>query len=302
MQPYTYLTMEAQNFFNRQPSTVKGIFNSETQHYKRLLYNEVYSRYEFGLPKNWALNWFRLWLFQFGSIGAIYTNRFGWLPLPYGIRALDVQYQPRELTFSSPMLESEKIGIVGINCCIIKCFDDFYGFDHIVTRYAEMLAQCDRNINVNLITTMTNKVFAAKNKKQADDFKESIAKATQGEPVVFELEDGFEDVSIRDILGDAKADFVADKTMILKRLIVNEFLTYIGLNNANIDKRERLNGDEVNANNEEVKSIASVVLENLQKGFEELRTLTGLPESEVYAKFRDFGDKEGNYETYTLRD
>ena len=301
MQPYTYQNLEALDFFNRQPSTVKGVFNATTAHYKRLLYNEIYARYEFGLPKNWALNWFRLWVFHYGSIGAIYTNKFGWLDLPYGIRALDVQYQPRELTFTSPMLE-EKIGIVGINCTIIKCFDDFYGFDHIVTKYAEMLAQCDRNINVNLITTMTSKIFVAKTKKQADDMKEQIAAASQGNPVVFTLSEGLEDTSIRDILGDAKADFIADKTMILKRLIINEFLTVIGLNNANIDKRERLNGDEVNANNEEVKSIASIVLENLQEGFKELRLLTGLPESEVYVKFRKFeGEEDETNETNIIR-
>lgn len=287
-QPMGYMAQSFTSFFNMQPSTVKGIFNAATAHYKRILYNEVKSRYEFGLPKNVAMNWFRFWTFEFGSICFIYTREFGWIAQPYGVSALDLNYQPKEVTVSNPNLPETKRGLVGINAVIVHCFDDYYGFDSIVTKYAEMLAQCDRNINVNLMTSLSSKLFAAKNKKQADDMKLALAQASQGEPVVFELEEGIDGLDVKSIMGDFKSEFIADKTMIVKRLIINEFLTVVGLNNANIDKRERLNGDEVNANNEEVKSIASIVLENLEEGFKELRLLTGLSESECYVKFRQF--------------
>ena len=287
-QPMEYMAQSFTSFFNMQPSTVKGIFNAATAHYKRILYNEVKSRYEFGLPKNVAMNWFRFWTFEFGSICFIYTREFGWIAQPYGVSALDINYQPKEVTVSNPNLPDTKRGLVGINAVIVHCFDDYYGFDGIVTKYAEMLAQCDRNINVNLMTSLSSKLFAAKNKKQADDMKLALAEASQGNPVVFQLEEGIDGLDVKSIMGDFKSEFIADKTMIVKRLIINEFLTVIGLNNANIDKRERLNGDEVNANNEEVKSIASIVLENLEEGFKELRLLTGLSESECYVKFRKF--------------
>lgn len=287
-QPMDYLAQSFTAFMNQQPSVVKGLYNTATQHYKRILYNEVKSRYEFGLPKNVAMNWFRFWTFEFGSICFIYTKEFGWIAQPYGVSALDINYQPKEVSVSNPSLPEVKRGLVGINAVIIHCFDDYYGFDNIVTKYAEMLAQCDRNVNINLMTSLSSKIFAAKDKKQADDMKQAIADATQGNPTVFVLEEGLEGIDIKSIMGDVKNDFIADKTVIVKRLIINEFLTVVGLNNANIDKRERLNGDEVNANNEEVKSIASIVLENLQEGFKELRLLTGLSESECFVKFRDF--------------
>lgn len=287
-QPIGYMAQSFTSFFNMQPSTVKGIFNATTAHYKRILYNEVKSRYEFGLPKNVAMNWFRFWTFEFGSICFIYTKEFGWIAQPYGISALDINYQPKEVTVSNPNLPDTKRGLVGINAVIVHCFDDYYGFDSIVTKYAEMLAQCDRSINVNLMTSLSSKLFAAKDKKQADDMKLALAEASQGNPVVFTLQEGIDGLDVKSIMGDFKSEFIADKTMIVKRAIINEFLTVIGLNNANIDKRERLNGDEVNANNEEVKSIASIVLENLEEGFKELRLLTGLSESECYVKFRKF--------------
>ena len=227
-QPISYTAQSFQDFFNRQPSQVKGIFNEATQHYKRILYNEVKSRYEFGLTKNVAMNWFRFWTFEFGSIAFIYTREFGWIAQPYGVSALDINYQPKEITVSNPNLNEVKKGLVGINAVIVHCFDDYYGFDNIVTKYAEMLAQCDRNVNVNLMTSLSSKVFAAKDKKQADDMKLTIAEASQGNPVVFTLQEGIDGLDIKSIMGDFKTEFVADKTMIVKRLIINEFLTVVG--------------------------------------------------------------------------
>ena len=53
--------------------------------------------------------------------------------------------------------------------------------------------------------------------------------------------------------------------MDVKRSIMNEFLTEIGINNANTSKRERLISDEANANNEEIQTIVELWLDNLKK-------------------------------------
>ena len=46
------------------------------------------------------------------------------------------------------------------------------------------------------------------------------------------------------------APFVADKIMDYKKEIWNEALTFLGINNIMIDKKERLVSDEANSNNE----------------------------------------------------
>ena len=63
----------------------------------------------------------------------------------------------------------------------------------------------------------------------------------------------------------AKENFIADDVQLLKRKIVNEFLTDIGINNTNLDKRERLTDDEVNANN--VETVVNIKLwkQNVEK-------------------------------------
>lgn len=284
--PTTYQTQELINFFNQQPSQVKGVFNEATQHYKRILYMKIYSRYDIKLPDNMALNWFRFWLFHFGSISTIYTNRFGWLAMPYGVSALDIYYQPKEIIVSSPQFEQPKRGLVGLNCEIIKCFDDYYGFEHIVTKYAVMLAACDRSINVNIMSSVVSKIIAARNKKQADEYKEAYGQATDGNPFITILGDNWDGLQIRDLIGDVRSDYIADKLEDLRRCLVNDFLTEVGINNANLAKRERLNSDEVNANNEEVMALTVVALENMKDGFRRLNELAG--EELASVKLRDY--------------
>lgn len=284
--PLEYEAQEIINFFNQQPSRVKGVFNEATAHYKRILYFKIYSRYEIKLPQNMALNWFRFWLFHFGSIATLYTKRFGWVAFPYGVKSLDIYYQPKEITVSSPQFPTPKTGLVGLNSEIIRCFDDYYGFEHIVTKYAVMLAACDRSIDINVMSSVVSKIIACQNKKQADDFKTAYGLATEGNPFVTVLAENWDGLEIRSLIGDVKSDFIADKLEDLRRCLINDFLTEVGINNANLAKRERLNSDEVNANNEEVMALATVCLENIKAGMESVNELAG--EELMTIKFRKY--------------
>ena len=52
--------------------------------------------------------------------------------------------------------------------------------------------------------------------------------------------------------------------------VMNEALTYFGINNSNTDKRERLITDEANANNQFIDSCAQMFLESRQRACEEI--------------------------------
>lgn len=56
-------------------------------------------------------------------------------------------------------------------------------------------------------------------------------------------------MSEKDVL-NTSSPFILDKLQDHKKNLENEFLTYLGVNNANTDKKERLITSEVNANNE----------------------------------------------------
>ena len=264
------------NHFNIQPSMVKGTANAGVEFYKRLLYAKIYSTLDFTLPDTWKKNYFRFWLFHVGSIGVIYTNEFGWVCQPYSILQLDLYYNPKVIEVYNQFIKTPKIGAVGINAGIIKCMDDYFGLDDIVTRYATDLAQCDRSIEVNLMNSNVTAFFKAKNKKDADAIKEAYAQATTGKPFVVINKEVMDEDNIETLLPNMKNNYLVNDLLQSRRSILNAFLTEIGIRNANYDKRERLNSQEVSENNDETSAIITVIYDNIKKSMEEVNKISGL--------------------------
>ena len=264
-EPIDFNEQAMRDYFNLQPSSVKGEANDAVAFNKRYLFTKVMSCFKFKLPKSWAMNYFRFWLFQFGSIGVIYTKELGWICSPYSVTKLDYQYQPAAISVVNKSLNKTKNGIIGLNAGIIKLMDDFYGLNDLVTKYAVQLAQIDRSVNVNLMNCNVTAFFEAESKKQADEIKEAYEQATTGKPLV---------VVNKRVMGDkdglstmfpgASSNYIVDKLLAARRTIVNQFLTEIGIKNANYDKKERLNSMEVEQNEDETSAIISVIFDNVK--------------------------------------
>lgn len=274
--PFMFHQQELINFFNLRPSEVKGRCNTATEFHKRYLYTKVYSTLKFSLPEDWDLNFFRFWLFRYGSIGVIYTKEYGWVAQPYSIDELQLYYNPRRITVYNQFIKKPKTGIIGINAGIIRIMDDFFGLDDLVNKYAEMLAQIDRSINVNLMNCNVTGFFEAESKKQADEVKEAYGDATTGKPLVIVNKDVMKGKQITTFMQNIGGNYIVDKLFTARRSVINAFLTEIGIRNANYEKKERLNSMEVAENNDETEAIITVIYENVKKSMETINTFSGL--------------------------
>ena len=274
--PITYVNQSYIDYWNMQPSQVKARANAGTSYHKRFLYQKIYSTLRFKLPENWYLNYFRFWLFNYGSISVIYTREFGWICQPYSVTDLNLYYQPKQILVYNQHIKSPKTGVIGINAGIIKIMDDYYGLDDIVTRYAEQLAQIDRSINVNLMNCNVTAMFEAETKKQADEVKEAYGKATTGEPLVVISKDVMKGKNITTLIPNVGNNYIVDKLLNARRTIINAFLTEIGIKNANYDKKERLNSQEVEQNTDETSAIISVIFDNIKDGMGKINKISNL--------------------------
>ena len=117
-----------------------------------------------------------------------------------------------------------------------------------------------------------------------EPFKKMYDEITLGNPAVFVNGDAINKEMMFTM--PAKENFIADDLQLLKRKIYNEFLTDIGINNTNLDKRERLTDDEVNANNEEVKFNIMHWYDNIMDGIKRANIL--FPEINLSCKIRDY--------------
>ena len=143
---------------------------------------------------------------------------------------------------------------------------------------------CDSSIAVNLMNTKAAYVFGANSKSQAETLKAMFDQISCGNPAVF-IRDGLSEESVFSF--PVKQNYIADDVQLLKRKIVNDFLTEIGINNTNLDKRERLTDDEVNANNDEVIANIQHWIDTINKGIKETNEM--FPGLDLAFSVRKFG-------------
>ena len=74
----------------------------------------------------------------------------------------------------------------------------------------------------------------------------------------------------------------------MKQAILRECMTLLGIENANMDKKERLVSDDVNANNQQVIASRNIWLSERKKAIEELNKKFNLNASVEFAPYEDF--------------
>lgn len=275
------------NFYGLHPNEVKGISNANNYYQCRYLWNKIYSKFKFdfidsdGSKLKWDLNTFRFLTFRNGSVG-LFNSEIGKIYAPWTVEKLNIYLNPKKIK-GIKLLTSEFFGTlsgeVGKDCAIVKIQDDYRGVADLVEATAELLANCDKAINVALMNANVNLVAYAENKKEAEEIKNAYANATNGTPLVVVGKDK--------IMTDLKKDSLLepftnhdtvnslDKLLVCRRTIVNNFLTEIGIKNANTMKKERLISDEVNENNEEISANINIWYDNIKEGFDTFNKIYG---------------------------
>ena len=283
-------------FFARKPKEVNGVANTSAAYYRIKLLKLIFQRFKWeNIPDKWEYDYFIEHLFLDGIIGITDTS-MGILALKCGVTGIGVFDNPTEAIFANPILGSFR-RTIGEDCEIIKLQYDYRGVGWIIDRYATLLAMCDSSIATNLMNTKATYVFGATNKTQAETFKAIYDDITMGKPAVFTSTGNTGMIKEQMFTMPAKENFIADNVQLLKRKIVNEFLTDIGINNTNLDKRERLTDDEVNANNDEVLANISHWYDNIIGGITRTNKMFGL---DLKCSIREYGEKGASNESSEL--
>lgn len=174
--------------------------------------------------------------------------------------------KPIATSYNGKVLERNK------NCVIIGNNDILLPTSFSLQMFAYRLAQCARISDVN-INAQKTPVAVLCDEKQKLSFKRAMKNVEDNELLIFG-DKSFELGGIKALKVDAPVVF--DKLTLQKHEIWNEAMTFLGLNNANQDKRERLVADEVQANNEQVEACANVFLKARQQACKEINELFGL--------------------------
>lgn len=280
--PYFY---DVYNLYNASvsPSTVHTQNTALTNYYVRYLIQRAISVFKWTFPEIWerrAKNYFLYTLYCIGFVSVIETDKFGIIPQNCTLTGYDVFYQPTRCVISNQLINRTLEPEIGKQCSLIKLQSDYFGILDIIYYYADQLALLAEAVSVNAVNSKLSFAFGAENKAGAETLKKMYDSYTRGEPAVFYDKDLIDpetgQLNVQFFNNDVRNSYIISDLLNDIRTIMNDFDSMIGISNANTQKRERMLVDEINANNQETKTLCELWLENLQTGCEETRDLFGI--------------------------
>lgn len=181
----------------------------------------------------------------------------------------------------SPLLKKT---LKNSECVIMKNSPLYVGIFPYLNFFAKKLALTSQTMDQNLKMQWTPYIITG-DKRMLNQFKTFMKKILQGVQTIFTSK-GFrlEDVNVL----QTNAPFIADELHGMKQAILRECMTLLGIENANMDKKERLVSDEVNANNQQVIASRNIWLSERKKAIELLNKKYGLNASVEFAPYEDF--------------
>lgn len=288
------------NAYNGQinPSTVHVTNTGLQWYFKRYLLQKAMAVFEWTLPESWNRDYFLYVLYCWGFIGVVNTDKFGVICQGAALKGYGVYYQPTHLVIANPLLTGILEPEIGTQAALIKLQPDYRGVMDRINFYADMLALSAETAGVDLVNSRLSYIFGAQNKQQAESFKKMFDGIASGQPAQFVDKSLFNEDGTPNWLlfnQNIKNTYIAGDILDDMRKWELKFDTDFGINNASIEKKERMLVDEVNSNNEEIRLWSDLALEQLQKGCAEARRLFGI---NIDVKYRMKGMEESDGTEY----
>ncbi len=284
------------NVINRNNSQFieNNILNDETfLFYERCFFKLVMSMFEWvNLPKGMNARFLEEVLYYNGMASLLYDETRGFINTACVYSGdLNIYGLPSRLNCYSYGFNSIRKLYTGLvsdqerkdDCILVFNSQDKDNTYSAMELFALRLYKADRVCDIN-VNAMKTPVLLLANEKTKLSMINAYTQYDGNAPVIVGKKDQFNPEDIQSI--STRADFVADKIQEYKKVVWNEALTFLGINNLN-EKKERLVSEEANQNNEVVNlQLQSFLIPRKQacREFNELFNLTG--ENEISVRIR----------------
>ena len=243
------------------------------------------------LPSSMNSRWLERSLYYMGQAALLKDKKFGFINtncssagyvniygLPTQLNCYSFEYQTQRKLYTglNPTLSEKQKENQEFNECILV-LNNWEGIPTCSTieLFAYRLYEAEQTAFTNIRAQKTPVMILVDEKQRL--LMENLYNQYNGnQPFIFGDKNMLNNTTIEAIKTDAP--FIADKIMDYKKEIWNEALTYLGVNNVIVDKKERLITDEANQNNELINlNLESYLAPRLEacKQFNEKYGLTG---------------------------
>lgn len=145
----------------------------------------------------------------------------------------------------------------------------------MVKYYISKLVDLDQAIQVNINSTKMPVIYEGK-ETELLSMKNEYEKIIGNTPVLFKNKNTNPEIDYTFKAHTTGAVYLGSDYYDMKKNFVNELLTYLGIDNSNIDKKERAIVDEVNANNEIISQNLKRMLDSRKDAADKINEMFGL--------------------------
>lgn len=144
----------------------------------------------------------------------------------------------------------------------------------LVMYFIDKIVEVEEAINMNLFAHKLPRlvVCSPEDKARVEDLIEAI---DRGEKKLFLDANDYQ--AIKNVLDGGAGGYIIDKLYQYKQNLENELLSFLGINNIPVEKKERLITDEANANNQMIGDSSECFLDSLKDFCEEITNVLGYP-------------------------
>ena len=223
-----------------------------------------------GFPESVSIRFLEDTLFHFGKAVFIKDESLGFMGLKVtsggelNVYGDPVRYQAYGIGYSK---------MYNVDKCVLIRNNYLNKPTHTTIQlYATRLYKVERTIDVNIEGQKFPRLIRCI-KEQELTLKNIYNQYEGNRPVIY-VDKNF-DASALSVL-DTSSPYVADKLMLYKHDLWNECMSFLGISNANTDKRERLITDEVDSNNQLIQLAAETMLVTRKEAVEQINKMFGL--------------------------
>lgn len=215
------------------------------------------------LPKSMNAMWLERCLYYNGMASLLKDKNYGFINtncasngyiniygLPTSLNCYSFEYQTTRKLYTGlkdNLSEARREYLENSECILVQNNWDRTPTAGSMELFALRLYEAEQTAMVNIKAQKTP-VMVLVNENQRIMMENLYSQYDGNKPFIFGDKDQLNEGLLRAVKTDAP--FIADKIMDYKKEIWNEALTFLGINNIMVDKKERLITDEANSNNE----------------------------------------------------